>query len=862
MTNQDEQSGRPAADADWIVAAAEAFEHWRKARDMKELARAAGILKGASQRMIMDPERAELAFRIAEELMHVSIAQARPDILDYAIEILERETGFVPHELDPRSVALLAICHAALLSERFYLSRRLEDLAAALRMYEVNASFIETCPDWFEDHDRAWFWWGFGKTHWKKFDVAPQRLELVAAESCLDKALAAEPADSPFSRQIRGDLALLRVDLALVEVKLRAAGGLDPTPEFFKSLDAAIESLQGLTRSDQLSGDPRQMRQNLANLLLQRSKAWPPGDPHRIADMREALAACEEGLALRAASEWESVMLLCTRADCHRLLADNHINPALETAYVAAVECARRTEHPEMLTVASNWALLLSDAGRWQDAAAVGDIALSLLDKLVRNQPDQYYKQAYLRHGVGLAEATAVARAHTGDAAGAITCLERTLAVVWRERYFGPRSLANRLRAAGAPELAGQYLDLIARARAINAPDAELRKAEGQLAQLQSSIDTILGSTGASHAEVIAPAGGTRLPSLYLVTSKVGSLALLRESDGRATVIELPLAPAATVYSMSARFRADVVSGKAAIGVACSTAEETVATLEHAVLGPIEGRILALLAGHDDTPAGSTALDRAPRALAVVTAGPFAGLPLHAARLGDGRPGAALGFAYAPTLGALDEAVPGLDLAASVLIVADPAREGRTSLGGAVLELQNLSRTWPDAHVLSEAAATRSAVLAALPTASLIHLACHGMSDDRDPLDSLVVLADGNLKMSDVLSIQLRPGCVVVLSACQTAVRDPSVPNEAMSLAMGFLAAGAATVVASLWPVADDSTAALMGAFHEALRSGQAPAHALGAAQSAMAAGKLVDPSQAADWRSPFYWAGFVATGR
>ena len=336
----------------------------------------------------------------------------------------------------------------------------------------------------------------------------------------------------------------------------------------------------------------------------------------------------------------------------------------------------------------------------------------------------------------------------------------------------------------------------------------------------------------------------------------------MRDEAGHATSIELLQAPADTVYALSARFRQDVVSGKAAVGLACATAGAVVASLEQSVLGPIEDQVLALLAGHDAGSGDATGPGRAARTLAVVTAGPFSGLPLHAARLRDGRPAAALGFAYAPTMGALAEPAPRLDLGASVLIVADPARKGLAPLTGAVLELDSLARTWPGAQVLREAAATRSAVLAALPTATLIHLACHGMSDDRDPLDSLVVLADGDITMGDVLAIALRPGCLVVLSACQTAVRDPSVPNEAMSLAMGFLAAGAATVVASLWPVADDSTAALMGAFHESLRSGLAPAHALGAAQAAMAAGQLVDPSHAADWRSPFYWAGFVATGR
>ena len=68
-----------------------------------------------------------------------------------------------------------------------------------------------------------------------------------------------------------------------------------------------------------------------------------------------------------------------------------------------------------------------------------------------------------------------------------------------------------------------------------------------------------------------------------------------------------------------------------------------------------------------------------------------------------------------------------------------------------------------------------------------------------------------------------------------------------MSLAAGFLAAGAATVVASLWPVPHTATSALMSAFHLARRAGSSPAHALGAAQSAMAAGLL---TELRDWEN------------
>jgi CHAT domain-containing protein len=297
---------------------------------------------------------------------------------------------------------------------------------------------------------------------------------------------------------------------------------------------------------------------------------------------------------------------------------------------------------------------------------------------------------------------------------------------------------------------------------------------------------------------------------------------------------------------MARRFRSEVVSATSARD-ADRAAGEVVSWLEAAVLRPIEGPIVDLLAARR-------------QALTVVAIGPFAGLPLHAARLADGRPAAVLGLAYAPALAALDNDVPHPARATGVLVVADPAIPGERSLAGAVRERKALADTWPDAVVLSGPAATRAAVRAALPSAALVHLACHGSSDDSEPLRSAVALADGDFTMRDVLSSRLQRGCVVVLSACETAVSDPTVPDEAMSLAGGFLAAGAGAVVASLWPIPDYPTAALMGAFHKELRAGSSPARALGAAQCAMAAGRLTD-ADGKDWSSPYVWAGFVALG-
>jgi CHAT domain-containing protein len=78
------------------------------------------------------------------------------------------------------------------------------------------------------------------------------------------------------------------------------------------------------------------------------------------------------------------------------------------------------------------------------------------------------------------------------------------------------------------------------------------------------------------------------------------------------------------------------------------------------------------------------------------------------------------------------------------------------------------------------------------------------------------------------------------------------VPTTA-TLTRAFLHAGAARVVATLWPVDDWATAALMERLYGMSSAAADPAHALAEAQR----GLLAVPATA----HPFYWAGFVVVG-
>ncbi len=145
----------------------------------------------------------------------------------------------------------------------------------------------------------------------------------------------------------------------------------------------------------------------------------------------------------------------------------------------------------------------------------------------------------------------------------------------------------------------------------------------------------------------------------------------------------------------------------------------------------------------------------------------------------------------------------------------------------------------------------------------IVHLATHGVLNAEHAELSRLVLSlfdsqgrrrdDGFLYAYEVYGLDL-PAELVVLSACQTALGEQIRGEGLVGLTRGFMHAGAARVIVSLWRVEDQATAALMGRFYEnMLLRKMAPAAALRAAKSSI--------RQEEEWRDPYYWAGFVFQG-
>lgn len=160
-------------------------------------------------------------------------------------------------------------------------------------------------------------------------------------------------------------------------------------------------------------------------------------------------------------------------------------------------------------------------------------------------------------------------------------------------------------------------------------------------------------------------------------------------------------------------------------------------------------------------------------------------------------------------------------------------------------------------------AADRAQVLArGLDDFGMIHFAAHAEIDETHPELSGIVLSlvdetggevDGFLRLHDIYNLRLDAE-LVVLSACRTAIGEEVAGEGLVGLARGFMYAGVPRVVAALWSVDDEATAALMVAFYEAMIEDRlAPAAALTAAQRRMAS--------TPHWQAPYFWAGFVLQG-
>ena len=176
----------------------------------------------------------------------------------------------------------------------------------------------------------------------------------------------------------------------------------------------------------------------------------------------------------------------------------------------------------------------------------------------------------------------------------------------------------------------------------------------------------------------------------------------------------------------------------------------------------------------------------------------------------------------------------------------EAAQEGET-----IVRLEN-------GKLLSGVTATPASVGAAVQNARRIHIAAHAIDDPRDPMHSALILAadrrGGLLEAGDVIQWTLVQSPVVILSACSSGRSEVRVRDGVPNIATAFLGAGASSVIATLWPIDDDSTTVrLMSSLHRRLDAGDSPARALQQVQLEALRSKSVSLRE---------WAAFQVLGK
>jgi len=178
-------------------------------------------------------------------------------------------------------------------------------------------------------------------------------------------------------------------------------------------------------------------------------------------------------------------------------------------------------------------------------------------------------------------------------------------------------------------------------------------------------------------------------------------------------------------------------------------------------------------------------------------------------------------ISYIPAVGALTYMAPDFSPGDGVII----AGNSRGDLPGASAECKSVAAMFGTEPLIG-ADCTTAVVVTRLTSAPhlLLHLAVHGRGDSRHGQRASLLLAGGNIgaggtEWIDTQRLFPKDATVrlVVLSGCSTAVTGPLHGFELVGIARNAAEAGASSVVACLWPVADAAAETFMVAFYQNL---------------------------------------------
>lgn len=138
----------------------------------------------------------------------------------------------------------------------------------------------------------------------------------------------------------------------------------------------------------------------------------------------------------------------------------------------------------------------------------------------------------------------------------------------------------------------------------------------------------------------------------------------------------------------------------------------------------------------------------------------------------------------------------------------------------------------------------------------LLHISCHGVLEPFEPMNSGLLLANEKLDAAEIINRRTNVS-EVILSACSSGWRPMEAQNvklvgdDILGLPSAFLEAGAKSVLVSVPPAGDATTADFMTHYHSQRAIGKLPMTALQATQLYMLKNMI----------APYKWVGFTLYG-
>lgn len=514
---------------------------------------------------------------------------------------------------------------------------------------------------------------------------------------------------------------------------------------------------------------------------------------------------------------------------------------------VEAIELGRYTSPTAVIQASRSLGQWLLKRGDWDKAIDAFQPGMHAIEELVRKHALRASKESWLQEARGVPTQYAYALAQSGNLEEALIGIEIGQARLLSER-ISLNNLDLQLLQDKAPELFKQYENFSMLSNKWQTTDLnqdqdievvrdELRKINQQFSHLGLEIRKIEG-----FEHFLAPVQATDIylasqnqPLAYLATTPVGGMVLLALPGKETEVLWFNDFTDTQLFQLmhSAQgngyldtylvWKQAMQSGisrddyQAAYQEWLDAIENTTRWLWQEVIGEL---VEWLIENHF-------------KACTLTPTGLLSLLPLHAAWVKDGdRPTGKryamdeMQFSYVPNAQALLKAQKKAGISMdNILVVQNPNSDHpkhdipfSMEMGEAALEYFTNGE---NIH-LKEAEATIEAVLGKFPEANVLHFWTHGLSNPEFPLESCLLMADEEeLKLRNILLVELPKARLAVLSACETGMAGLRNIDEVVSLPTGLIQAGVPGVIGSMWTVETISTLMLMLKFYELWKAGK-----------------------------------------